>query len=171
MTSYMIDAFHSRPHQTAAPLDGVGACTFCRIIAREEPAHIVYENDHVIAILDILPIRPGHTLVIPKPHFPRVSELPEELSMAVGAAVSRVAKAMTEVTGRTGLNIVCNQDYAQVVPHAHYHIVPAPNLSDKPHKRGASFPRQTLLGHEHDSRDELDDDDARKFAKAMRCRL
>lgn len=84
--------------------------------------------------VDILPLRPGHTLVIPKKHISRLSDLPPELAAAVGGAVSKVARALTEgecysfmaeraglmvvlATGNTGLNVVCNQEYAQAVPH------------------------------------------------------
>lgn len=66
---------------------------------------------------DILPLRPGHTLVIPKAHYPRLSDLPAELAGAVGAAVSRVARALVDALDNTALNVVCNQEYAQAVPH------------------------------------------------------
>ena len=86
----------------------------------------------------MLPIRAGHTLVIPKAHIPKLSDLPPDLASAVGEAVSKVANALTEGTllhtrnmlyvqlesmilykamGNTGLNVVCNQEYAQAVPH------------------------------------------------------
>lgn len=80
---------------------------------------------------DILPLREGHTLVIPKIHHSRVSELPTEYAAATGEAISKVAAALTKgessippalsvsnrttiALGKTGLNVVCNQEYAQV---------------------------------------------------------
>lgn len=72
------------------------SCSFCRIISGELLATKVYEDENVIAILDILPLRKGHTLVIPKPHISRLSDLPPEFAAATGKVVSRVARALTE---------------------------------------------------------------------------
>jgi len=89
---------------------------------------------------DILPLRPGHTLIVPKIHCSRVSELPQEYAAAIGKAISRISKALTKgaslpnhdlstyavssftmlesiAVDNTALNVVCNQEYAQVVPH------------------------------------------------------
>ncbi|KIK92505.1 hypothetical protein PAXRUDRAFT_829893 [Paxillus rubicundulus Ve08.2h10] len=112
----MIDAHVDRKLQQDWKDDS--RCTFCRIIANELPATRLYENDKVIAILDILPLRAGHTLVIPKTHISRVSELPAEIAAAIGEAVSKLARSLTEALENTALNIVCNQEYAQSVPHA-----------------------------------------------------
>ncbi|KAG8926749.1 hypothetical protein FRC02_008695, partial [Tulasnella sp. 418] len=101
-------------------------CTFCRIISGEGNAFKVYEDDSILCILDILPIRPGHVLVIPKQHVSRLSDMDDELAGKVGKLVSKVAKALTVALDNTALNVVCNQEYAQAVPHVHYHIVPAP---------------------------------------------
>lgn len=94
-----------------------GGCSFCRIISKELSSNILYETDEVVAILDILPLRPGHTLVLPKVHIPYVTDLPANVAAAMGVAVSKVAKAVSEAMQNTALNIVCNQEYAQSVPH------------------------------------------------------
>ncbi|KZT73850.1 HIT-like protein [Daedalea quercina L-15889] len=124
MTSFIIKAHENRPLPEAWKVDP--DCPFCRIVRGEAPAFRLYENDLVAAFLDIHPLRPGHALVIPKTHYSRVSELPPEFSAALGVAVSTVAHAMTEALHNTALNVVCNQEYAQAVPHVHYHIIPAP---------------------------------------------
>ncbi|KAF7299246.1 HIT-like protein [Mycena indigotica] len=182
MTSFLINAHVNRP---TSPWDTPSSqstetahdpnCTFCQIIDRSLPATIVYETPLVIAILDILPLRRGHTLVIPKTHYSRVSELPSEYSRAVGEAVGVVAKALTQALDNTGLNVVCNQEYAQAVPHVHYHVIPAPTFSSKEaaHTKTDTEPPSQRAMHrlEFESRSELDDDDALILAQRIRSRL
>jgi len=160
-------------------------CPFCLIIADKSPAYRLYENDLVIAILDILPLRAGHILVIPKAHYPRLSELPSEYAAATGKAVSEVANALTKTMNNTGLNVVCNQEYAQAVPHVHYHIVPAPQLNSsaasleaagklpiqgQPHAE-SPFSYDEMHRREFEARDELSDDFAEVFTKKFRANL
>ncbi|KAJ7069997.1 HIT-like protein [Mycena amicta] len=184
MTSFLIKAHVDRPTSpwASSPPSSESSshdpdCTFCQIIARTLSASIVYETPLVIAILDILPLRRGHTLVIPKTHYSRVSELPGEYSRAVGEAVSVVAKALTEALDNTGLNVVCNQEYAQAVPHVHYHVIPAPVFSSSrpspiPAKPEADPPSQRAMHRlEFESRSELDDDDAVALAEKIRSKL
>ncbi|KAH9841499.1 HIT-like protein [Rhodofomes roseus] len=177
MTSFIIKAHADRPVPEAWQADP--DCPFCRIIRGEASAFRLYENDHVVAFLDILPLRPGHALVVPKTHCPRVSELPPEFAAATGMAVSTVARAMTEALENTRLNVVCNQEYAQAVPHVHYHIIPAPKL-------GPSFTTSetTKVDHvvepltqkemhklEFENRGLLDDEEAKAMAERIRARL
>ncbi|KIJ07740.1 hypothetical protein PAXINDRAFT_173320 [Paxillus involutus ATCC 200175] len=175
----MIDAHVGRKLQQDWKDDS--RCTFCRIIANELPATRLYENDKVIAILDILPLRAGHTLVIPKTHISRVSELPAEIAAAVGEAVSKVAHSLTEALENTALNIVCNQEYAQSVPHVHYHIIPAPTFgSSSPSKlnqtkssnvRKSPTSRRELHQQEYEARSELDEHEGSALAVRIRARL
>ncbi|KAJ3516604.1 hypothetical protein NLJ89_g1029 [Agrocybe chaxingu] len=177
MTSFIIKSHEGRPlHPTWTPNP---ECTFCRIIKRELPASIVYEDEKVIAILDILPLRKGHTLVIPKPHIPRLSDLPPEISSAVGEAVSKVAYALTLALENTGLNVVCNQEYAQAVPHVHYHIIPAPKFASNQVSEstnegaGGKAPLTHFEMHrkEFEAREELDEDDAKILVQKICARL
>ncbi|KDR82644.1 hypothetical protein GALMADRAFT_58051 [Galerina marginata CBS 339.88] len=177
MTSFIIKAHEHRPlHSTWAQDQD---CTFCRIIRGELTASKVYENDKVIAILDILPLRKGHTLVIPKAHIPRLSELPPELASAVGEAVSKVAHALTQAMENTGLNVVCNQEYAQAVHHVHYHIIPAPKYgtsngvesTDEAVGGKAPLTHREMHQREFEAREELDEDDAQVLVKSIRARL
>jgi len=55
-----------------------GVCSFCKLVRKEETANLVYEDDKVMAFLDINPINEGHTLVVPKKHFATISDIPEE---------------------------------------------------------------------------------------------
>lgn len=102
------------------------SCVFCRIAAGELPADVVYEDDRVIAFLDIHPLNPGHTLVIPKVHLERLSDLPDELSGALLSAARKVAQAALTALGAAGVNLVVNDGRAagQAIPHLHLHVVP-----------------------------------------------
>ncbi|KAH7885103.1 HIT-like protein [Phlebopus sp. FC_14] len=153
-------------------------CTFCRIVADELPSTRVYENEKVIAILDILPLRTGHTLVIPKTHCSRVSELPSDVAAAMGEAITKVARALTQALDNTALNIVCNQEYAQAVPHVHYHIIPAPTSTSSPSvdvrqttKRHVPTTRRELHQREFEARDELDEEEGHVLAVKVRAKL
>ena len=110
MTSFIIDAHKDR--DISETWKHNAECPFCRIIKNDLSAFKIYENDKVVAILgailptllriltngviDILPLRRGHTLVIPKTHYSRLSELPLEFAAAVGEAVTKVAQALTQ---------------------------------------------------------------------------
>lgn len=97
MTSFIIKAHEGRELPDSWKQDP--DCPFCRIIRGESPAFRVYEDDRIVAVLDILPLRRGHTLVIPKTHYKRVSELPPDFAAATGAAISHVANALTKGPG------------------------------------------------------------------------
>jgi len=158
MTSFIVEAHvdrHIHPEWADNP-----ECAFCLILRNELSAHILYEDEKVVVILgrspysveleaealnvgkDIAPLRPGHTLVIPKLHHKYISELPEEYAAALGLVVTRVAKALTKgsvtdqrsqlydlltcavVLENPGLNVVGNQEYAQAVPHVRVRCLP-----------------------------------------------
>ncbi|KAJ7430628.1 HIT-like protein [Mycena latifolia] len=172
MTSFLIKA-----HENRAPSswNNDADCAFCRIIKDELPGTRVFENDLVIAILDILPLRKGHTLVIPKAHFSRLSELPPEFAAAVGEAVTKVAHALTLALDNTALNVVCNQEYAQAVPHVHYHVIPAPTFGTRPPETSSKDPepltRREMHQREFEGRSQLDDDEAAVLAEQIRSKL
>jgi histidine triad (HIT) family protein len=101
-------------------------CIFCRIASGEIPCAKVYEDEHVLAFLDLAPVHPGHTLVIPKTHHKDMLEVPAELGTAVFAALRKVAAAVLEATGAQGFNVMQNNRLAagQTVFHIHWHIIP-----------------------------------------------
>jgi len=173
MTSFIIDS-HKTRNVAQSWKEDTTFCAFCRIVENGAKAYKVYENESVIAILDILPIRRGHVLVIPKPHYQRLSDLPPHIASAVGAAVSKVANALTQAINSTALNVVCNQEYAQAVPHVHYHIVPAPPLSSAT-SSVTSLPApssiQEMHRREYLGREELDDEDAEVMTQEIRSKL
>ncbi|HFU4117540.1 TPA: HIT family protein [Streptococcus suis] len=107
-------------------------CIFCKIVAGEIPASKVYENDHVLAFLDITQVTKGHTLVIPKKHFRNVLDMDAETAGQVFAAVPAIARQLTEKLGASGLNIVNNNEEAagQTVFHTHIHLLPRFDQND-----------------------------------------
>ncbi len=101
-------------------------CIFCKVVAGEIPAAKVYENEHVLAFLDISQVTEGHTLVIPKKHEKDVYELSEETAMHVFQAVPKIARAIKEQFKPIGLNLLNNNEApaGQSVFHYHIHLLP-----------------------------------------------
>ena len=101
-------------------------CIFCAIAANEIPSFKVYEDDLVLAYLDINPFTKGHTLVIPKAHSANMLETSDETLAAVIARVKKVAAHVKAALPCDGFNILQNNGEAagQTVHHLHFHIVP-----------------------------------------------
>jgi histidine triad (HIT) family protein len=99
---------------------------FDKILAGEIPCHRVYEDEHVLAFLDIFPISLGHTLVIPKERAAFLHELSDESAAAIGRVLPRLARAVMKATGATAYNILQNNGASahQAVFHVHFHIIP-----------------------------------------------
>ena len=105
---------------------------FTKIINGDIPCHRVYEDDHVLAFLDIGPLSPGHTLVIPKEPAERLDQLSDDAAAAVGRVLPRIARAVVAVTGAPGYNVLQNNGSVanQEVMHVHFHIIPKSSPSD-----------------------------------------
>lgn len=101
-------------------------CIFCKIIAAEVPAAVVYEDDSVLAFLDIGPLADGHLLVIPREHYIRLTEVPPKRCAEMASALPLLGRAVLEVTKAEGINVLLNQGAVagQAVPHIHFHIIP-----------------------------------------------
>ena len=101
-------------------------CIFCAIAAGEIPSFKVYEDDVVLAYLDISPFTEGHTLVIPKAHSEGLLDTPDETLAAVLARVRKVAAHLKSALPCDGFNILQNNGEAagQTVMHIHFHIIP-----------------------------------------------
>lgn len=99
---------------------------FDKILDGEIPCHRVYEDEHVLAFLDIGPLSRGHTLVIPKERKAQMHELSDEAAAAMGRVLPRLARALLAATGAKAYNILQNNGPAasQVVEHVHFHIIP-----------------------------------------------
>ena len=103
-----------------------GECIFCKIVSGELPSERVYEDEATVAFLDINPIAPGHTLVVPKVHCENLLDAPANVVAAVVGAAQKVAPAVMKATGAEGFNFFqFNGSCAgQVVMHLHFHIIP-----------------------------------------------
>lgn len=101
-------------------------CIFCKIIEGKIPSYKVYEDDDILAILDIGPVNYGHTLVLPKEHFATIEEIPENLLYKVISTVKLVGKAIKDKLGAEGYNVMVNNDpiAGQIIPHLHFHVIP-----------------------------------------------
>ena len=100
-------------------------CIFCKIAKKEADSYIVYENENVIAFLDINPVSKGHTLVIPKEHYENILEMPLDLAKDIHNAIKVVCEKL-KVFNPDGFNIVTNmgRQAGQVIMHAHVHVIP-----------------------------------------------
>lgn len=100
-------------------------CIFCKIINGDIPSHKLYEDEHVLAFLDITQNTKGHTLIIPKKHFKNVYELDQETAQNIFAVVPKIASALKTSFNPIGLNLVNNNDQPlQSVFHFHVHLIP-----------------------------------------------
>ena len=100
-------------------------CIFCKIVTGEIPSYKVYEDDNVLAFLDITQGTKGHTLIIPKKHIKNVYDLDEQTIFNVFKVVPMISKALKKAFSPIGLNIINNNDKPhQSVFHFHIHLIP-----------------------------------------------
>ncbi len=99
---------------------------FDKILAGEIPCHQLYEDEHVLAFLDVFPLSYGHTLVIPKERKAYLHQLSDEAAAAVGRVLPRLARAVLAATGASAYNVLQNngEPAHQAVMHVHFHIIP-----------------------------------------------
>ena len=109
-------------------------CIFCKIIKKEIPSNIVYEDEEIFAFRDINPVAPTHILVIPKKHINYVTELKEEDEALVGKIYTVINKiAKQESIDEKGFRVVvnCKEDGGQEVKHLHFHLIGGKKLGFK----------------------------------------
>ena len=101
-------------------------CIFCKIVNGDIPSAKVFENEHVLAFLDISQVTKGHTLVIPKVHKENLYELTPDIANNLFASVPEIAKALKSEYEPLGLNLVNNngEHAGQTVFHFHMHLIP-----------------------------------------------
>ena len=115
-----------------------GPCTFCEILAGRLPAHIVLDDEVALAFLDVRPLFPGHTLLVPRDHHETLADLPTDLLEPYFARAQRLSSAMEEGLGSVGSFVAINNRVSQSVPHLHTHVVPR---TPKDGLRGFFWPR------------------------------
>lgn len=101
-------------------------CVFCKIVAGEIPSYKVYEDDDILAFLDVAQVTSGHVLVIPKKHYQNIFELDDEISQKIFVVTVRIAKKLQENLKINNLNIINNngKKAGQEVDHYHLHLLP-----------------------------------------------
>ncbi|MFO0680945.1 MAG: HIT family protein [Sandaracinus sp.] len=99
---------------------------FAKILDGEIPCHRIYEDEHVLAFLDVGPLSEGHTLVIPKERKAYLHELSDDQAAAIGRVLPRIARAVMKATGASQYNLLQNNGPLahQAVFHVHFHIIP-----------------------------------------------
>ena len=102
------------------------SCVFCRIVAGELPASVVFEDELVMAFMDIQPVTEGHTLLIPKPHWPNIGDLNAATTAHLTGVARRLTAALYSAFGCAGLNwfVADGAAAGQEVLHMHLHLIP-----------------------------------------------
>lgn len=101
-------------------------CLFCNIINKKQDAHVIFEDDSHIAIMDKYPIQKGHSLVIPKSHHEKIIDMTNDEVGALFSRVPTIARGIIAATGADGFNLGQNNGRSanQIIPHVHVHIIP-----------------------------------------------
>jgi histidine triad (HIT) family protein len=113
-------------------------CRFCQIIAGDEAAHLVFEDEGSIAFLDNRPLFPGHSLLVPREHHETLGDLPDELVGPLFANARLLSVAVPKAMRKPGSFVALNNVVSQSVPHVHVHVVPR---KPKDGLRGFFWPR------------------------------
>ncbi|QBG48586.1 HIT family protein [Verrucomicrobia bacterium S94] len=101
-------------------------CIFCKIVKKEIPATVIWEDEEILVFMDIGPIIKGHALVIPKKHYDPVTETPDDVLAKLHITAKKIAEAQMNGLGADGVNIMQNNGKAsgQEVEHIHVHVIP-----------------------------------------------
>lgn len=101
-------------------------CIFCDIISSSREGHFIYEDENHVAFLDKYPIDKGHTLVVPKQHYEKITDMPEEMVGVLFSKIPKIAQAIMKTTGAVAFSLAQNNGRAakQIIPHVHVHIIP-----------------------------------------------
>ncbi|MBT4576903.1 HIT family protein [Candidatus Woesearchaeota archaeon] len=99
-------------------------CIFCKIISKEIPSEIIYEDENTLVFLDINPATKGHCLVIPKEHYETILDVPEDVLCKVIKTVKKISSALSKTN--PGMSVVQSNGRAahQEVDHIHFHVIP-----------------------------------------------
>jgi histidine triad (HIT) family protein len=113
-------------------------CRFCQIVAGDESAHVVFEDERTIAFLDNRPLFPGHSLLVPRDHHETLADLPDDLVGPLFGNARLLSVAVPKAMRKPGSFVALNNLVSQSVPHLHVHVVPR---NRKDGLRGFFWPR------------------------------
>lgn len=99
-------------------------CIFCKIVKGEIPCYKIYEDEDILAFLDVNPVGLGHTLIIPKKHFLDLMEIDNDILSKIMNKSKEIAKLLVEKLDADGFTLVQNNGIAQEVKHFHLHVIP-----------------------------------------------
>jgi histidine triad (HIT) family protein len=120
-----------------------GACEFCRIVSGQDRAHVVFEDDAIMAFVDLMPIREGHLQVIPKAHYVCFDDMPPALAARVLHVGQRLARAQKALYGVARVGFVFS---GNDVAHAHAHVIPLHDRTDVTSRRYIAETELTFVG-------------------------
>jgi len=126
-------------------------CIFCKIISKEVPAKILYEDEYSISFLDAFPIAKGHTLVIPKKHFAQIQDMSSDMNQKLFDTVHKMITKIDSVMGSTLVLIHNGKDSGQEIMHVHVHLIPR-SIDDSGDNLDSMFKNKIKL-----TDDEIDD--------------
>jgi histidine triad (HIT) family protein len=116
-------------------------CIFCKIIAKEIPSYLVWEDDRFMAFLDLRPVSPGHLLIIPKEHIENVFDMPSGLYEAIFKTAKALSTPLQKAMSSVRVGIVVE---GFGVPHTHLHLVPINESHDLDSSRAHAMPAEEL---------------------------
>ena len=102
-------------------------CIFCKIVSKEIPTKILYEDDDTVSFLDAFPVAKGHTLVIPKTHHAKIQDLPFDVNQKLFDTVHKMTSKVDSLEGSTLIAIHNGKESGQEIPHVHVHLIPRSN--------------------------------------------
>ena len=102
-------------------------CIFCKIVTKEIPTKILYEDDDTMSFLDAFPVAKGHTLVIPKVHNAKIQDLPFDINQKLFDTVHKMTLKVDSLEGSTLIAIHNGKESGQEIPHVHVHLIPRSN--------------------------------------------
>ena len=114
------------------------SCRFCQIVAGDESAHVVFEDERTLAFLDTRPLFPGHSLLVPRDHHETLADLPDDLVGPLFASARLLSVAVPKAMRKPGSFVAVNNVISQSVLHLHVHVVPR---KPKDGLRGFFWPR------------------------------
>ena len=99
-------------------------CIFCKIINGDIPSYKIYEDEVVLAFLDVNPYNPGHTLIVPKKHTLDINSIDDETLMHILKVSKKISKLLTDKLKCEGFTLIQNNGFVQEVKHFHLHVIP-----------------------------------------------
>ena len=132
-------------------------CIFCKIISKEVPSNMVYENDKIFAFLDNNPVNKGHTLVLPREHHVDMLDTPDDVLSDMITRAKKIAESIMKAVNADGFNTSLNTKPAagQVIFHTHLHIIPRFENDGFKHWHGAKLAPEEMQKIAEDIKKEL----------------